>query len=346
VSRSVGIGLVGLGRIGRGIVRELAKAGWPVRVNAIAEINPRGRPEPEMVANLAYLLEFDSTYGRFPGRVEADGTRLILDGTPAKVFFSPDPAQVDWRARGCEIVVEASGDERVGAAAARLVDQGLKVLITRSAAHADIVLIRGFNWNAYDPARHRVVACGSCTLNAAAPVVKLVERHWGVEELNALSVHPALSADRLLDAPAGEFAEGRGAWAIRPVRSGLAHGLQLLMPELKGKVSAMTMRVPTQVVNALVLVFNLRRPPASVSEVMERFEEASREELAGVVEVNRGRYGQGLVSVDFTGAEASAIVDRLWCDLRGRMLRMVVWHDNEAGYCRRVVESIGLVAGA
>lgn len=339
-----GIGIIGFGRVGRCLMRVLAARGLASRVMAIAELNPGGRDNRQLTENLAYLLAADSTYGPFPGQVEAAGTALVVDGHPIPVNYIPHPQQVDWTGYGATVVVEASGDPQATAEARGLLGQGVaKVLFTRSAATADATLIRGLNLESYDPKAHRLISCSTCTANALAPVLGVIHGAYGVRRGAITTVHPALSGDMLLDGPAKEFAAGRSALGVRAVKSEVARTTGQALPALAGRLSAMSLRVPTTVVNALIADLVLESPPSSASEVINLLEQAVAGPLSGVAALERGLMGRPRAAADFKGDPHSALIDTNWLALSGELLRIHLWHDNEYAYCCRVADTLELI---
>ena len=339
-----GIGIIGLGRVGRCLLRVMAARGLAGRVRAIAELNPGGRDNRQLTENLAYLLAADSTYGPFPGTVEAAGTSLLVDGHPIPVSYNPHPQQVDWAGYGVRVVVEASGDPQAAAEARGLLGQGVaKVLFTRSAATADITLIRGLNLEDYEPQEHHLVSCSTCTANALAPVLGVIHRAYGVRRGSITTVHPALSGDMLLDGPAKEFAIGRSALGVRAVTSEVARTTGQALPDLAGRLNAMSLRVPTAVVNALIADVVLDNPPSQTAAVVTLLEQAVAGPLQGVAALERGLMGRPRAAVDFKGDPHSALIDLNWLALSGELLRIHLWHDNEYAYCRRVADTLELI---
>jgi glyceraldehyde 3-phosphate dehydrogenase (phosphorylating) len=340
-----GIGLIGFGRVGRGLFKELHLRGSVGQVVCLAELNPTGRDTRESTANLAYLLAQDSTYGPFPGRVEAKGTSLLVDGREIPVHFSAHPEQVDWAGAGARVVVEASGDLQATAEARGLLSRGVeKVLLTRSAATADATLVRGLNLESYDSAVHHLVSCSTCTANALAPVLAVIHQAYSVRRCAVTTVHPALSGDTLLDAPAAEFAAGRSGLGLRAVASEVARTTGQLLPELQGRLTAMSLRVPTTAVNALVADISLVSPPGSAAAVEALLEEAQQQKLQGVMALDHGSLGRPRPAGDFLGDPHSAVVDLNWLALSGELLRLLIWHDNEYAYCCRVVDTLETIA--
>ncbi len=341
-----GIGLIGFGRVGRGLFRELCTRNSTGQVVCLAELNPTGRDTRESTANLAYLLAQDSTYGPFPGRVEAKATSLVVDGREIPVHFTPHPEKVDWEASGARVVVEASGDPQSTAEARGLLSRGVeKILLTRSAASADATLVRGLNLDSYDPAAHHLISCSTCTANALAPVLAVIHQAYSVRRCAVTTVHPALSGDTFLDAPASEFAAGRSGLSLRAVASEVARTTGQLLPQLQGRLTAMSLRVPTTAVNALVANISLVSPPGSAGAVEALLSGALEGPLQGVVALERGILGHARPAGDFLGDPHSALVDLNWLSLSGELLRLLIWHDNEYAYCCRVVDTLEVITG-
>lgn len=341
-----GVGVIGLGRVGRTLVRELWLRGQGGALMAVAEVNPAGRDAAELTADLAYLLAHDPSYGRFPAPVSAQGANLVIAGRAVPVFYGGSPAAVDWAAQGVNVLVEASGDPAAAAEASGLAGGAVaKVLITRSEAAADVTLVKGVNWDAYDPIRHRVVSCSTCTANALAPVLKVIDAAFCVASGAIATIHPALSGDTLLDAPAPQASAGRSGLTVRPVTSEVARTTAQVLPQLKGRLSAMSLRVPTLLVNALIADLVLTRPPAGVDDVVALLEAACAGPLAGIAAIERGFLGRPRVAADFLGDTHSALVDINWMSLNGALLRLLLWHDNERAYCARVADALALVMG-
>ncbi len=342
----VGIGLIGFGRVGRRLFREICARPGLV-VNAVAEINPGGREPAQLSANLAYLLAHDTIAGPFAGQVEAAPDALLVGGRRIPLFFERGPEQLDWSGLGVRILVEASGSDESLARSAPLAGEAVdKVVITRASQAAHITLVRGVNLQDYQPARHHVISCSTCTANAAAPVLKLLHERYGIERASLTTVHPALSGDTLMDRPCGDAAAGRSGLTVRPVPSQVAHTTAQVLPELAGRLVSMSLRVPTLVVNALLADVVLARPPRDAAQVLELLDRAAGEDLAGVLAVERGFGGFSRVAADFAGDPHSAVVDANWLALEGPLLRLLIWHDNEYAYCLRVADTLETIAAA
>lgn len=339
-----GIGLIGFGRVGRGLLRALHERGRMDDLRLVAEANPCGRDLEELTANLAYLLAADSVAGPFPADISAQGTSLVLDGRRVPVVFDQEPDEVDWTAHGVSLLVEASGDAASVKTAVGLAGSAVKkVVITRSEARAQVTLVRGVNLDAYDPATHHVISCSTCTANAAAPVLMILDQAFGIEQGSLLSVHPALSGDTLLDGPDQDFTAGRSGLWVRPVPSEMSRTTAQVLPNLEGRLVSMSLRVPTTTVNALYADLLLARPPASLKEVISILEAEASDKLAGVLALERGILGRSRPAVDFAGNPHSSVLDLNWLALTGALLRVLIWHDNEYAYCQRVADTLELI---
>ncbi|MCA1905663.1 MAG: hypothetical protein LDL11_03610 [Desulfarculus sp.] len=242
--------------------------------------------------------------------------------------------------------MEASGDPAAAAQAASLAGNRVaKVVITRSEAAADIILVRGVNWGDYDPAAHHVVSCSTCTANALAPVLAVIQAAYGVESGAIATIHPALSGDTLLDAPAPQASAGRSGLTVRPVTSEVARTIAQLLPALAGRLSAMSLRVPTLLVNALIADLVLTNPPVEPAQVVGLLRAACAGPLKDVVAIEEGFLGRPRVAADFVGDTHSGLVDINWMSLDRALLRLLIWHDNERAYCRRVADTLRMIAG-
>lgn len=333
-----GIGLIGLGRVGRRLFREIcARQGMEVR--AVCEINPRGMEPGELAQGFAYLLAHDTTCGRLQVELMAKGQGLLCGGREIPLFLDQKPGEIDWAGLGVDILVDATGSRESMKLASRLAPEMVsKVVITHSASSAGVTLVRGVNLDTYDPKRDHVISCSTCTANALAPVLKVIDQAFGVQRGSLATVHPALSGDTMLDAPSHDFTSGRSALGVRPVTSQVAHTTAQLLPHLAGRLMAMSFRVPTLVVDALLADLVLDRPPKEASQVVEVLSQAAQGPLRGIMALEEGFAGRPRVAADFEGDPHSALVDLNWLTLCGPMLRLMIWHDNEYAYCLRVVD--------
>jgi glyceraldehyde 3-phosphate dehydrogenase len=315
-----------------------------LEVTQVLEINPHQRQPRELTANLAYLLAHDSLAGPYPGQVQAQDGALLVSGRKVPLGFNQEPTEMDWRGLGIRILVDATGDDSsIGQAIACAEGLVEKVIITRSDQAAQATLVRGLNLDTYDPGSHHVISCSTCTANALAPVLRVVDEAFGVEQAAVATVHPGLSCDTLLDGPASEFTAGRSGLAVRPVASQVARTTAQLLPRLKGRLTAMSLRVPMLGVNALLADVLLQRPPKDQDQVIQFLEQAAKEELKEVLALDSGFMGNSRVSLDYAGNPHSAVIDLNWLSLCGPLLRLLIWHDNEYAYCCRVADTLELI---
>jgi glyceraldehyde 3-phosphate dehydrogenase len=319
----------GLGRIGRALLR-------------IA----RGRPGLRLVAvndqadapTLARLLAHDTVHGRFPGEVAAAGTALALDGARVPLHRESEPGRIPWAASGARVVVEATGRFRSRPlAAAHLGGSVERVVISATAADADVTLCRGINEHAFDPGRHRVVSHASCTTNCVAAVAQVLLRHFGVERLLMNTVHCYTNSQNLVDMAHPDPRRARAAGVnIIPTTSDAVGSVELVLPELAGRFEGLALRVPVAT-GALVDLVALLGRSAGREELAAAFRDAAGGELAGILAVTE----EELVSSDFVDDPHSAIVDLpLLQELGGNLHRVIAWYDNEWGYATRLAELV------
>jgi glyceraldehyde 3-phosphate dehydrogenase (phosphorylating) len=322
------VGINGFGRIGRNVFRAAqGRSGFE-----IVAVNDITSP-----ATLAHLLKYDSILGNYGGTVSADGDHLLVDGKPVKVFAERDPGALPWRDLGVSIVIESTGLFTDATRARAHIDQGgaRKVIISAPAKNEDVTLVLGVNEKRYDPKQHHVVSNASCTTNCLAPLARVLHESFGIESGIMTTIHSYTSDQRLLDAPHDDLRRSRAAALnIVPTSTGAAKAMGLVMPELKGKLHGMSLRVPTPNVS-LVDLTAMFRDKVSAETINEALREAAASELKGILTVTE----EALVSTDFRGNAYSSIVDALSTMVVGdRHGKVLAWYDNEWGYSCRVVD--------
>jgi glyceraldehyde 3-phosphate dehydrogenase len=329
---TVKIGINGFGRIGRQIFRIAWERPDEFEVVAVNDIT-----DAQM---LAYLLKYDSNYGRFPAEIEVGDGSFIVDGREVKAFAERDPAQLRWGDLGTDVVVEATGIFRDGKKAAvhREVGGAKKVIISAPAKPADSVdltVVLGVNGQDYDPARHHVVSNASCTTNCLAPVAKVLHDTFGIRRGLMTTIHSYTNDQRILDLPHKDARRARAAALnIIPTTTGAAKAVALVIPELEGKFDGFALRVPTPTVSIVDFVGELEKN-ASAQQVNAALKAAAEGEMKGIL----GYSEEPLVSMDLKGDPRSSIVDGpLTNVLDGNMVKVVSWYDNEWGYSCRVVD--------
>jgi glyceraldehyde 3-phosphate dehydrogenase len=326
---AIRVAINGFGRIGRNVLRSAKKAG-------VADLDFVAVNDLTDNATLAHLLRYDSVHGPYPGTVELTDDGLRVDGDDLKVFAERDPANLPWKELGVDIVIEATGIFRDRASASKHLDAGArKVIITAPAKNEDVTVVLGVNHESYDPASHDVVSNASCTTNCLAPVVKVLMESFGFRRGVMTTIHAYTNDQSILDLPHKDLRRARAAaLSMIPTTTGAAKATALVIPEVKGKLDGMAIRVPTADVSIVDLVAELDRD-VTAEEVNQALKAASEGSLKGVL----GYTDEPLVSIDFTGNPNSSIVDGLsTAVMEGRMVKVLSWYDNEWGYSTRVVD--------
>jgi glyceraldehyde 3-phosphate dehydrogenase len=281
----------------------------------------------------AHLLKWDSNYGPYPGEVKAADDSIIVEGKKVRVFAEREPAKIPWRDLGVEIVIESTGlFTDATKAAAHLEGGAKKVIISAPAKNEDATIVLGVNEASYKPKEHNIISNASCTTNCIAPVVKVLHQSFGVAKGLMTTIHAYTNDQRLLDTFHKDLRRARAAAInIVPTTTGAARAVTQVIPELKGRLHGLALRVPTTTVSLVDFVADLEKE-ASVEEVNKALEKAANGSLKGILEYCT----EPLVSVDFKGNPASSIVDASTTMLiAGNMVKVLAWYDNEWGYsCR------------
>ena len=329
------IGINGFGRIGRQSLKAMLER-YPRDLEVVA-VNDLTDTKTN-----AHLLKYDSTYGRFPGEIEATADALIVNGHAVKVLSQRDPAQIPWGDLGIDIVLESTGLFTDAAkASAHLQGGAKKVIISAPAKGEDITLVLGVNEDMYDPSKHTIISNASCTTNCLAPAAKVINDAFGIEKGLMNTIHSYTNDQRILDQVHKDLRRARTAGInIIPTSTGAARALALVIPELKGRFDGMSLRVPTVTVSMVDFVATLRKETTK-EEVNEAFKRAAAGPLKGILEYS----DEPLVSMDFRGDPHSSIIDGLLTMVEGgNLVKVLAWYDNEWGYSCRVADLINFVA--
>ena len=317
----------GFGRIGRLVLRTLLERHKTdlsvVAVNDMADVKTN-----------AHLFRYDSTYGVYPGTVETGDGIMKVDGRAIAVLNQKDPMRLPWKDLGVDIVIEATGVFTDGAQVRAHLEAGAKkAIITAPATHEDITVVLGVNDGDYNPRKHHIVSNASCTTNCLAPVAKVLHDTFGIERGLMTTVHAYTNDQRILDLMHKDLRRARGAAVnIVPTSTGAAKAIGLVMPELKGKLHGLSLRVPTSTVSVVDLVIDLKKS-ASVQNINDALKKSAEGKMTGFL----AYCDEPLVSSDFRGNPASSIVDGLsTVVLEGKMAKVLSWYDNEWGYSCRV----------
>ncbi|MFD6438439.1 type I glyceraldehyde-3-phosphate dehydrogenase [Peribacillus sp. NPDC060186] len=330
---AVKVGINGFGRIGRNVFRA-ALNNPEVDIVAINDLTDANM--------LAHLLQYDSIHGSLNEKVTVDGDYLVVDGHKVKVLAERDPAQLAWGELGVEVVVESTGRFTKRADAAKHLEAGAKkVIISAPASDEDITIVMGVNEEKYDAENHHVISNASCTTNCLAPFAKVLHEQFGIKRGMMTTVHSYTNDQQILDLPHKDYRRARAAAEnIIPTTTGAAKAVALVLPELKGKLNGMAMRVPTPNVSVVDLVAELEKD-VTAEEVNAAFKKASEGELKGILEYSE----LPLVSGDYNGNPSSSTIDALsTMVMEGNMVKVLSWYDNETGYSSRVVDLIDYLA--
>ena len=327
------IGINGFGRIGRNLFRA-AFGDAALDIVAVNDITD--------ARTLAHLLKYDSVHGAFKGTVEAKDQSLVVNGKEIKVLASKDPAALPWKDLGVEVVVESTGRFTDRASAAKHLEAGAKkVIISAPAKDEDITIVLGVNETRYDPAKHHVISNASCTTNCLAPMAKVLMQVCGIKHGLMTTIHSYTNDQSILDLPHKDLRRARAAaMSMIPTSTGAAKAVGLVLPELKGKVHGLAIRVPTPNVSVVDLVIEAEKP-VTAEAINAALRKAAEGELKGIL----GYTDEPLVSIDFNGNPLSSIVDGLSTSVMdGTMVKVLSWYDNEWGYSCRVRDLIKYIA--
>jgi len=329
------VGINGFGRIGRLALKAIVQ-NYPQKLEVVA-LNDLTDARTN-----AHLLKYDSTYGAYPGKVEATDDSIVVDGRAIKVLAERDPSKIRWSDYGAEVVIESTGIFTEGdKASAHFQGGAKKVIISAPAKGEDITVVLGVNEDKYDPAKHHVLSNASCTTNCIAPVVKVLHQSFGVSKGLMTTIHAYTNDQRTLDMFHKDLRRARAAALnIVPTTTGAARAVTQVIPELQGRLHGMALRVPVPTVSLCDLVADLDRE-VSAEEVNQAFRAAAEGSLKGILEY----CDEPLVSTDFKGNPASSIVDAAsTMVLAGNMVKVLAWYDNEWGYSCRLADLISYVA--
>jgi len=330
---AIKVAINGFGRIGRNVVRA-ALGNSAIDFVAVNDLTD--------TKTLAHLLKYDSVHGAFPGTAEAKDQSLVVNGKEIKVLASKDPAALPWKDLNVEVVVESTGRFTDRAGAAKHLEAGARtVVISAPAKDEDITIVLGVNEAQYDPAKHHVISNASCTTNCLAPVAKVLLRNFGIRHGFMTTIHSYTNDQQILDLPHKDLRRARAAaMSMIPTSTGAAKALGLVLPELKGKLHGLAIRVPTPNVSLVDLVAETEKP-LTAEAVNAALKKAAEGELKGIL----GYTNEPLVSVDFNGNPLSSIVDGASTSvIDGTMVKVLAWYDNEWGYSCRVRDLVKYIA--
>jgi glyceraldehyde 3-phosphate dehydrogenase len=332
---SVKVAINGFGRIGRNVLRVAEAAGSrDLEIVAVNDLTD--------TRTLAHLLKYDSVHGRFKGTVAAEGDGIKVNGRSIKVLSQKDPAALPWKEMGVDIVLESTGlfTDREKAAK-HLAGGAKKVVISAPAKQEDVTIVVGVNHDKYDPKSHHVISNASCTTNCLVPVVKVILDNFGFVNGFMTTIHSYTNDQNILDLPHKDLRRARAAaMSIIPTTTGAAKATSLVIPEVKGKIDGVALRVPTCDVSVVDLTCTVKKG-TTIEEVNNAFKAAAAGVLKGVLAVS----DEPLVSVDYIGNLASSTVDLALTNvIDGTLVHVSSWYDNEMGYSARCVDLLRHIA--
>jgi glyceraldehyde 3-phosphate dehydrogenase len=324
---TIRVGINGFGRIGRLVFRAgMTHDGLEfVAVNDLTDAK-----------TLAHLLKYDSVYGKYDGTVEAKKDGIVVDGKEVKVLAIRAPAELPWKDLAVDVVLESTGRFVDRDSASQHLQAGAKkVVISAPAKNPDKTLVLGVNEKEYEPSAHHILSMGSCTTNCLAPMVKVVNDEFGIESGLMTTTHAYTNDQVTLDFPHKDLRRARAAGlSIIPTTTGAARALALVLPEMEGRLDGMAMRVPTPTVSVVDLVARVKKS-ATVDAVNGAFRRYAEGPMKGILAISE----EPLVSRDYTGNPHSSIVDALSTKvIRGELVKVLSWYDNEWGFSSRMVE--------
>ncbi|PEV06408.1 type I glyceraldehyde-3-phosphate dehydrogenase [Bacillus thuringiensis] len=326
------VAINGFGRIGRMVFRQAIKES----AFEIVAINASYPSE-----TLAHLIKYDTVHGKFDGTVEAFEDHLLVDGKMIRLLNNRDPKELPWTDLGVEVVIEATGKFNSKEKAILHVEAGAKkVILTAPGKNEDVTIVVGVNEDQLDITKHTVISNASCTTNCLAPVVKVLDEQFGIENGLMTTVHAYTNDQKNIDNPHKDLRRARACGqSIIPTTTGAAKALAKVLPHLNGKLHGMALRVPTPNVSLVDLVVDVKRD-VTVEAINDAFKTVANGALKGIVEFSE----EPLVSIDFNTNTHSAIIDGLSTMVMGdRKVKVLAWYDNEWGYSRRVVDLVMLV---
>jgi glyceraldehyde 3-phosphate dehydrogenase len=332
---AVKVGINGFGRIGRLVLRTI-KERHPNEIEVVAVNDLFDAPTN------AHLFKYDSTYGSYPGTVEAKDGHLVIDGKTITVSAEKDPGAIKWADMGVELVLECTGLFTDANKAKAHIESGgaKKVIISAPAKNEDITVVLGVNQDKYDPSKHNIISNASCTTNGLAPVAKVLNDTFGIDKGMLTTVHAYTNSQKLQDVGAKDLRDARAAAQnIVPSETGAARAVGLVIPELEGKFGGMAFRVPTPTVSVVdfTAVLNKEASKEEVRDAMVEYAAGPMKDILGVTD-------EPLVSTDLRGTNYSTVFSSMDTLVIGNMVKVVAWYDNEWGYACRTADLTAMVA--
>ena len=329
---TVRIGINGFGRIGRSILR----AAIDKKNVEIAGIN-----DPAPIETMAHLIKYDSVHGIINADVSYDNKHLIINGKKIPYSSLKDPSLLPWNKLDIDVAAECTGIFKDRKNASKHIEAGAKkVIISAPSNDPDTTIVLGVNENSYNPKKHIIISNASCTTNCLAPVAKVLKDNFGIKHGFMTTVHSYTGAQNILDAPHNDLRRARTAGvSMVPTTTGATKAVGIVIPELKGKLKGLSMRVPTPNVSIIDFVVNTEKKGLTREDINNALKEASESNMKGIL----GYCKEPLVSIDFNGSRFSSVIDALSTDIIDDLVKVLSWYDNETGYSTRMVELAALI---
>jgi len=331
---AIKVGINGFGRIGRQVLRA-------AKLTGVADLDFVAVNDLTDTKTLAHLFKYDSVHRTYPGDVSAGANSITVDGDEVKVFAEKEPSKLPWKDLGVDIVLESTGRFTDAEGARKHITAGAKkVIISAPAKGEDITIVMGVNSDKYDPKKHNIISNASCTTNCLVPMVKVVRDNFGFVRGSMVTIHSYTNDQNILDLPHKDLRRARAAaMSMIPTTTGAAKATSLVIPELKGKIDGIAIRVPTPDVSLTDLAVVVDKP-VTVQQINAAFKKASENELAGILQYTEVE----LVSSDYIGNPHSCILDAPSTNVvDGLLLKVSGWYDNEWGYASRCVDLLRFV---
>lgn len=330
---AIKVGINGFGRIGRQVVRAAKERGVAIDFVAVNDLTD--------TKTLAHLFKYDSVHGAFDGTVAYDDNSITINGDKVRIFKEKDPANLPWKDLGVDIVLESTGKFTNAEDAKKHIAGGAKkVIISAPAKNEDLTIVLGVNHEKYDSAEHHIVSNASCTTNCLVPMVKTIRDGFGFKHASMVTIHSYTNDQSILDLPHKDLRRARAAAvSIIPTTTGAAKATALVIPEVKGKIDGIAIRVPTPDVSLTELTVEVEKA-TTIAEVNAAFKAASEGVLKGILQYTE----EELVSIDYVGNPHSCIIDSKCTNvIDGTMVKVSGWYDNEWGYSSRCVDLLAYI---
>ncbi len=344
----INVGINGFGRVGKTLFRIIAEnPDEKINIIGIKDYNNTEVSDNEFVMNMAYLLQSDSIYGKFPREIDVDGTNMIIGTKKIPFFLKKEISSVDWNKLECDILIEASGTiDNLQEVSQCLGSFVKKIIITRGYHNVDLTLVFGVNDNDYNAKKHNIISTSTCTGNAFIPIANIIHNNFDINNGILSTIHPVLSYEKMMDGFNRSFPLGRSTKSIKLTPTSIVKSTVSVLPHLEGKLmeESLSYRVPTDIVSAIYGVILLGKS-TNTKEILDVLDnEISKNHLDGIIKICHGQFGHSKVSIDYLKDSHSSIIDSKWVSVKDNLLRLHIWHDNEYGYCRRVFDTIRLIA--